>query len=363
LHVVRAITLMTGILALTRLWACGPVPTPATDGRSLESPGPASWRGTVFPGLVVTPPATSGAAPEPADHYAFAFDTGGTSILARYRMDTHDVTFFPQAGEGLGSVSEPYPFVFFYDLDGDIVLYDVNREERVTLVDGREVGGFAFSPSIDKRDALYFLGTADPDLADQGIGFAYAAFAPTPPASGDYHAPRDGDGLSKVVAIAPINALADAHGGVTSLRIANKGGFAVFSTADGGLYLYRTDDHTVLNLLPTSILDQPAFADSPRVDPYQNRYVVWQDLSTRRTCVLDLWNGHVDVVPYLNGANGGSIDPAPSFIDAYRIVFSVQPPSEEGGAFLVLYDIRTESLAILLALDAFETTTGRREEG
>ncbi|HEY9854978.1 MAG TPA: hypothetical protein V6D05_04510 [Stenomitos sp.] len=324
---------------------------------------------------MLTPPASPSKTPVPADHYAFAFTTAGRTVLVRYRKDLHDVAFFPQAGFGVGNVSEPYPDVFCYDLDFDVFLYDSPREERIKLVDGLEVGGFAFSPSLDDDDELYFLGTSDPHLAARGIGFAYMKLPgtrvpvgpPTPkPASSPvpsatpspdptgtpgppdplegYDDPRDGAWLGKPRAILPLNAFAARHGGLTSLRIASHGDGAVCSTADGGLYLYRTRDHVVMALLPDALIKGGMHADSPRIDPFFNRYIVWQDLKGGLAYVMDLWTGSIDPVPYLNLANGGLTDPDPKFVDAFEVVFNVPSSPDSEFRRLLVYNVVTEDL-------------------
>lgn len=356
-------------LVLTCLWlsSCSyePPSTPTKPGKLSQALG----RSSDEPDRATPRPTTSPELPKPADHYAFVFNTASTTVLARYRDDFLSVEFFWQAGFGVGSLSEPYLYVFLYDLDGSIFLYDAHREERIKLVDGIEVGGFAFSPSLDQDDELWFLGTSDPKLAALGIGFAYvksplpvepedspspsASPSPSPSPREKFHWPKDSPWTGVAAAVAPLNAFAVRHGGITSLRIASKGEFAVFSTADGGIYLYSRFDRKVLNLLPDQFLDEPMFADAPRVDPFYNRLVAWQNLRTNAVYLLDLWTGTIDTVPNLNLFTRGLREPGPKFMDAFQLVATYQVSPDSDISRLLVYNVLTQSIFPLLTPDPF----------
>ncbi len=382
-HPRKALTIWAAVV-LMGLWlsSCSSHP-PSTPIKPAQQAG-TSDRATPEPAP------TPGPTPKPAEYYAFAFRSLDTTIIARYRDHFKTVEYFWQAGLDVGSVSEPYRYVFLYDLDDSIFLYDANFEERIKLVDGREVGGFAFSPSLSRDDVLWFLGTSDPDLAAQGIGFAYVKYpppkppevdaappaapspaasptptpaptpspAPTPPlpptpAPYEFHWPRDGAGTGVAYAVAPINAFAVLHGGITSLRIASYGTFAVFSTADGGLYLYSIFDKKVLSLLPNQLLEQRHFADAPRVDPFYNRLLVWQDLRHNTVYLMDLWTGAVDTVPTLNRFTRGVVEPDPKFIDAFHVAFTYQVSPDDVVSRIAVYNVLSQSILALVTPDVF----------
>lgn len=324
------------------LFACGRAPQAPGGEARLAPPG----RGPAIP-LPEGGPASASASPAPYERVPFTF--GPDERLGLYDRASADLQVFPGAGTGLENAFEYAPFQIYFDDRQDVFLLDVVTEERIKLVDGHEVGGFAFSPAFDGQQNLYFLGTQRPDLAD---AFAYAKFARAeataspPPPLGPY--------LGKPVFLSPINALAGHHGGVTSLNVTGSGEVVVFTTGDGGLYVYYPRSHEVQPLLADLAIADRGAAAATNIDPIWGRFVVWQDSARKGIFLFDRWRGLVDAAPLPNLAPAGAVAvSAPNFYgsDPYHVIFTATFAPEKTRLFA--YDIVTERLVALVWLNAF----------
>ncbi len=321
-------------------------------------------------------PAPYFASPAPYERLAYALPPGREALLWVYDRASQDILVFPGAGVGIDNVAEWNPYQFYYDDGRSIFLLDSPREIRITLVEGVEVGGFAFAPSFDGRDQLYFLGTADPERAQAGIGYAYVKRAPQEgfedtlgmatgsvggsmsatdsvlaPATGIGEAFPVGPMLGKPVYLTAINAVGALHGGISSLNVAGSGDWAVFTTGDGGLYLFDTRRVEVQAVIAEAEISGGVHASLANIDPVWGRFVVWQDTERRSLFILDRWTRRFDVVPYVAIAWDAVDVGRPSFYgtDPYEVVLLVTLP---GGAFrLMAYNLVTEQLTNLSLLN------------
>jgi hypothetical protein len=365
-------------LCLAALVACrfegqqaGPFPV-------LPSPSPlqAPGRGPVLPipeGLPSSPSASP--SPFPQLPFAFPFPPGPRSQLCVFDRPRLDVLPFPGTGPGIENTFTLNPGQYYYDDHRDVLLYDAWQELQIKLVDGREVGGFAFAPAFDSNYHLYFLGTSDPKLATQGLGFAYllneAAATPgvdvaSPVVDVAHYAtsswapsvtvppqvpiiPR----LIKPYSLTKINAVAALHGGINTITPDGNNDAVVFSTGDGGLYLYTPPHPQVYALLPDELIDNDGGATGAVIDPIWGRYVVWQEIGRQSLLVLDRWTGQIDTAPYILLAPDIVSASAPFFEenDPYSVIFTLT--QRNGTTRIAVYNILTEQLLNLTVLNAF----------
>lgn len=341
------------------------------DGGSLGTMQKAVIRASASPSPLPTP-APYYPSPAPYERIAYGWPPGPKALLWLYDRASQDILVYPGAGLGIANVSEWNPYQFCYDDGRSIFLLDSPREIRITLVEGMEVGGFAFDPAFDDKNNLYFLGTADPELARAAIGHAYVKYAPqngmavvggmaTASASGSLSAtdsvlaPATGIGepfpvspiLGKPVFLAKINAVGALHGGISSISVDGTGDWVVFNTADGGLYLYDTRRVAVQAVIAEQEIPGGIHAAAATLDPVWGRFVVWQDNERRSIFVFDRWSGYIDTVPYVAIAWDAETVGAPTFYgnDPYEVVLLVTLPR---GAFrLMAYNLVTEQLTNL----------------
>lgn len=306
---------------------------------------PARPPGSVVPSAAA--PASTSASPAPFERVPFAY--GPSSRLAVFNRASMDVQLYPGAGTGLENLSEYAPDRFVGDDRRDIWLIDPSKEERLKLVDGREVGGYAFAPSLDARDTLYFLGSERPDLSDAR---AFVKVAPSGARPPSLLAPY----LGKAGLVVPIAALAAAHGGITSLGVDGPGSAVVFTTGDGGLYLHFPKTRSVQAVLATWALAERGAADGANIDPVWGRFLVWADTRRRGLWILDRQTGGLDPVPYSRLGLVAADSPQFYGDDPFEIVFTGTFP--DGSTRLLAYDLRTERLEMLTTLNLLRSGTG-----
>lgn len=291
-------------------------------------------RGPALP-LPVGVPASPSVTPAPFARKAVIF--GPLDQVALYRRASQDILVLAGAGTGLQNASTHGPTRVTFDDGRDVFLYDLEREERLTLVSGFEVGGFAFQATFDGEDRLYFLGRVNHSEA-----WAYVKH----PATGSMVPEPLGPRLGKPSFLAPVNAVARAQGGVTSLKVDESGRTVVFTTGAGGLYAYYPETSEVQALLAAELADMHA-ADAD-LDAVWGRFVVWEDTRAKRIFLLDRWTGMIDP---LSGAQVGlRAAGSPGFDgpDPYHVVFTATLP--DGRTQLMAYDLvnrRLEALALL----------------
>lgn len=364
-----AVMLLSGFIAMS----CGKRPPQVADApppspSSLPSPLDGIGRGPAIPlpeGLP-TPPAAS---PSPFARIPFAFPPGPNARVCVYDRSLQDVYAYPGTGPGVQSVFELAHGQYYYDDTRNIYLLDAWREEQIKLVDGVEVGGFAFAVSFDANNRLYFLGQSDPKLAEKLIGLAYMISEAPSTASVSVatwsllpsHPPAEiGPYLGKPRFLSVINAFAIRHGQLTSITVNTPSDLLLFTTGDGGLYFYSVPDHRVFPVFADDVIAGGFFATAPSIDPVWGRYVVWQDTKRKGLLVFDRWLGTLDTVPYANLAQGNIQASAPSFhgSDPYEVVFTITLPG--GDTKLVGYNILTEQVLNLAVLNAFTNPSNVR---
>lgn len=305
---------------------------------------------------------TPAASPATFIRVPFAYPPGPDARVCVYDRSVQDVYAFPGTGPGVTAAFELANGQYYYDDARHIYLYDMWREEQIKLVDGFEVGGFAFTATFDGNNRLYFLGQSDPELAAQFIGLAYMmpeapstasvnvatwSLLPSPPP------PEIGPYLCKPRFLSVINAFGVLHGQLTGITSNTPGDLLVFTTGDGGIYFYSVPQRRIFPVFADDALNGGFFATLPSIDPIWGRYVVWQDTKRKGLLVYDRWLGHVDTVPYANLAQGNIQASAPSFYDAdpYHVVFTITLPG--GDTKLIGYNILTEQVLNLTILNAF----------
>lgn len=297
------------------------------------------------------------ALPMPFERLPFAFN----GQICVYDREIQDVYVYPGTGPHAQGVFELHPGQYCFDDARHIMLFDSSREEQIKLIDGSEVGGFAFSPAFDDERRLYFLGQRDCKLAGQHVGLAYtvseaASTIPAPLTSfGSLPAPPSdiGSYLGKPRFLSVLNAFAVLHGQLTSIDVDGSGRTVVFTTGDGGIYLYSVLEHRVLPLFADEAIKGGFFAKAASIDPIWGRYIVWQDTKRKGILLFDSWQGTLDLMPYANLALGNVEASAPSFYghDPSHVVFTIKLPG--GQTKLLCYNILTEQLLNLTVLNAF----------
>lgn len=386
----------------------GASPSPKSGPSPMSSPSPLSSPSPYY------------ASPAPYERVVYGLPPGPNAQLWFYERARQDVFVFPGAGIGVENAAEWNPYQFYYDDRRNIYLLDMRWEVRVTLVDGFEVGGFAFSPAFDGKDNLYFLGTSNPDQANLLTGFAYvkpaplngaeAAFGISPgtstgngngngngkdkgdgngngngngngkgngkdqdtdkgngngngsaseSASGSILAPVFGIGaafplgpvLGKPVFLSKINAVGALHGGINSINVDGTGDWVVFTTVDGGLYLYDTRRAVVQAVFPDQEIAGGFQAFGSTIDPVWGRFVVWSDAGRRSILVLDRWTGGIDTVPYAAIAWDAQLVGSPAFFgsDPYEVILLVL--LSDGTFRLMSYNLVTEIVTNLTQLN------------
>lgn len=277
-----------------------------------------------------------------------------------YDRTIQDVMIYPGTGPNAQSVSELDEGQYYFDDTRHVMLFDSWREEQVKLVDGSEVGGFAFSPAFDDAHHLYFLGQKDRKLASQRVGLAYmVSEAPTELPLTSFaslpNPPDIGSSLGKPRFLSVLNAFALLHGQIRSLDVDGPGKTVVFSTGDGGIYLYSILERRLFPLFADEVVRGGFHAVAVAIDPVWGRYVVWQDARRKGLILYDRVQGELDTMPHANLASGKSEVSAPAFNghDPHHVFFTAKQPG--GQTKLQCYDILTEQVLNLTVLNAFKT--------
>ncbi|MNS77414.1 hypothetical protein D3C72_1109960 [compost metagenome] len=117
----------------------------------------------------------------------------------------------------------------------------------------------------------------------------------------------------------------------------------VFTTADGGLYLYDTRRVVVEAVFADQEISGGFHAAAATIDPIWGRFVVWQDIKRRSIFVLDRWTRLIDTVPFVSIAwDAESVTPGYYGYDPFNVVLLVTFP--DGSFRLMNYNILTELL-------------------
>lgn len=293
-----------------------------------------------------TPSASPSATPTPIPQIPFATLGGRNSLLALYDPNTFETFLYPGAGRPVFRPTEPYPDVFLYDDIRNIYLYDTRSETRTILVNGAEVGGFAFEAFTTPLQTLFFRGTSDPAEAVIGVGDVYLIRG-TP----DLEQFHLGPWLGKPVNLTLINALGRAHGGILSFRASPSELLYVFTTLDGGLYLYEAMTGSCRSLLADHDITGGGHALEVRIDPVEERFVVFSERSGLGFNVIDLKDGGVTAFPYADLALADFVVLAPRFLDRTLILFVVIDPRNPRITRFLTYDFATNALRILPVLN------------
>lgn len=310
-----------------------------------------SWRGTALP-MPVSVPSTFSQTPRPYKTYAFT-TTGG--IAALFTRDPWQILFFPQLGRRVFSLSDPYDYVLMFDDGRDVFAYDISAEEKVHLVEGRLVGGFAFKSTLGGADHLYFLATSDPALAARRLGFVHVmAAAPRASPSAQPAKPRDFYLLRPFQGVPAglmrLNAFAAEHGAVQSFRAAKTGDLFALTTGDGSLCAYEAATDQLYLVLPSLARAESGGARDVRIQPVFARYLLWLDLRAERLFLFDRWNGTLEPVVIEASLGRRAILSDAKFLDAYRLGVIATFPEDPPFQRFVTYDLvrRTfEAVAVL----------------
>lgn len=317
--------------------------TPSTYPHMPERP-----RGPALPiGLNV--PATPSATPGVWQRIPFIFPIDSDKAqLALYDRATPDIYVFPGAGFCIHSPTEISTTEYAFDNGRNIYLYDIVAEIRTKLVDGHLVGGFAFSPNTDNHKELFFLGTSDKRLAAARIGFLYVTL--------DYPSVY----MTKPMWIGPVNAVAVLHGGITSFDVAGAGEEIVFTTADGGLYMFQPIFQLVQDLLADQEFHR-GFADGVSIDSTWARFVVWENTLTDTINVLDRWTGLIDAVPDVGVALNNIAVHSPTFKngDPFNLIFRIRTTDARPSEHYAVYNLLTGDVFLIPILNNFLNPSGQ----
>ena len=299
----------------------------------------------------------------------FTHPAGPYARLAVYDRPSHEVLWFPGAGVGIANVSRLDDGMWAYDDGRDVSVYDSHREERVVVVHGREVGGFAFLPTFATRESMYFLGQSEPGLAARGIGWLYAKREEAGPSggasgatSGSLRASRP-PGVSVALGqarwIAPVNALAAKFGGLTSVSVDGQDSAVAFTTTAGRVFVYSP--------ITRKVTSRPHFSEEPgeqhatqvTIDPVQGRFLAWHDTERRTVLVLDRWNAVMEPVSSVRFGMGVISVSAPGFHETDADTITVTVTRADGAEQLMAYRLSDGRVETFPVLDAFRAP-GRR---
>ncbi|MEB3188609.1 MAG: hypothetical protein VKP72_14365 [bacterium] len=313
------------------------------DASSLEASVPPA-----SPSL--TPPVPAIA---PFRQVPFAFVLPGASHLAVFDLPSHDVYLYPGAGTDVANVSRLDAGMWAYDDGRDVSVYDAHREERVVIVHGEEVGGFAFYPGYASREVLYFLGQSDPVLAARGIGWLYCKQERAIPSTGSVPV-RLSPGLAAPRWVAPVNAVAARFGGLTSVSVDERNSVVVFTTATGRVATYTPATRTVTSRPNFSEEPGDQHATQASIDPVWGRFCAWHDTARKSLLVFDRWQARLDTVPYVRLGPGIATTSAPAFLeqDPLDVVFTVT--RLDGTTRLMAYHLEDETVRSLAVLGGFQ---------
>lgn len=350
-------------LALAPLFAalaasCGEAARPAAGPLPLASTSPAPDPPGLYlpPGLIAGPTPAPIVTPVAKTQFVFTFPPGPEARLYVYDKPKEEVFAYPGAGKGIDFAFLIGTERFMFQQDNGIHVYDHKKETNLTMVDPRLVGGFAFEPTTDNANNTYFLATDDPVEAALGIGEVYV-IRTIKQATESLNFPWDP--VAKPVYLSPVNAVGARHGRISSVNINGAGDALVFTTAEGGLYLYNQWTCEVHELRTNRELGEGR-ASSVGIDFPWGRWVVWEDFVLQRIFLLDRWTGLIDTVPYANLALDALAVRFPFFsgYDPWHVFFTVFLP--DGSMKLYAYDHRTEAISNLTLLNFFPSASDRR---
>jgi hypothetical protein len=295
----------------------------------------------------LAPSLSPNAGPTTLPKIPFSTIGGRNTLLAVYDPNTFEAFLYPGAGRLVFRANEAYPGVYLFDDVRDISLYDEATEVRTTLVNGSEVGGFAFDASVTALQNLYFRGTANPVEAVLGVGDVYVKVGD--PSFDHFHL---GPWLGKPANLTLINALGRKHGGILSFRASYHERFLVFTTRDGGLYLFETLTGSCRALLPDFDFPPDGRAFEVRIDPYEERFIVWSDQRGRSLNMIDLLDGGITTFPYADlNLSPCWLVLAPRFIAPTEILFVAVDPDHPLTIRYFTYDFVTNHTKILVVLN------------
>ena len=157
--------------------------------------------------------------------------------------------------------------------------------------------------------------------------------------------------LGRPAFLSKVNALAAQHGGLTSIAVDGPGDWLVFTTGDGGLYLYDIRRLRVQALLPDELSSGRFHAIGATIDPVWGRYVVWTDAVRQSLFILDRWAQRLDTVPYAAIAwNADEVTGSFQGNDPFNVV--LLSLAADGSFRLMTYNLLTELLTRITWLDA-----------
>ncbi len=210
------------------------------------------------PSPLISPPAAQTKV-EDLKHLPYALPPGPNAVFFLYHLEEGNIFLYPGAGKGLRNISELEPDRFVFDREGSIFLYDPAKELLCTFPEAHGAGRFAFMPSFDEHENLFFLATDDPGRFLRNIGEVAIL-------------PKKENGAPCLLQV--LNLVGLQHGGINSFSITTKGDFLVFATEDGGIYLCSLKEKVVLSVC--LLLQRPS-ASGIALDPVWGRYIAWEE--------------------------------------------------------------------------------------
>ncbi len=264
------------------------------------------------------------------------FNLTGFSGLFVYDDMLKDNYALPGAGLG---VRNPEIFdngtkVLFDRVDGTIWFYDVLAELNVQFNDTNTLGVPVIRPSINEP------GTIMTFIAAPGLAFnrGYAMIW-----------------MNGVVAeLAKVNAVGALRGGISWIRISGNGTWAVFTTGDGGLFLYDVVNPMVFEITDARVAG--AFSTHPDIS-FDGSQVVWTGIDagdgSLKMFRYDRLAQLVDPMPFANLAMNAVDVFDPEFLtpDGTWIVYDAFIGSRDGGFRVLAYNWLTEAVRTLTILN------------
>ncbi len=264
------------------------------------------------------------------------FHLGGISGLFVYDDFLKDNYNLPGAGLG---IENPQVFdngskVLFNRVDGTIWFYDILAEIVVQFNDVNVLGVPVIRPSITfDGSVMTFIAAAGWDCA-AGIAMIW---------------------INGVTAeLAKVNAVGAFRGGVRWIRISGGGQWAVFTTGDGGLFVYDVMNPAVFEVTDARVAG--GFATHPDIS-WDGSQIVWTGIDpgdgTLKIFRYDRIGGLIDPMPFANIALNAEDAFSPRFLgpDSTWITYGVSVGGHRGNFRVLGYNWLTEAVRTMTILN------------
>lgn len=264
------------------------------------------------------------------------FRLAGLDGLFVYDDILKDVYALPGAGPG---IQNPQVFdngtkIVFNRADGTIWFYDVLGEINVQFNDVNALGVPVIRPSITLDGSVKTF-IAAPGW-NWGGGFAMIW-------------------INGVLAeLAKVNAVGALRGGIRWIRISGNGAWAVFTTGDGGLFVYDVLNPAVFEVTDARVAG--IFATHPDIS-WDGSQIVWTGIEpgdgSLKIFRYDRVAGLVDPMPFANVAMNAFSAFTPRFLgpDSTWITYGVSIGGPHGAFRVLGYNWLTEAVRTLTILN------------